>query len=369
MPQYHGQALQDKFVLSVLKNKKNGTFVEIGSHEPVRINNTYILEAEYDWKGIMIDYFDHFLPGYKKHRPESVHVITDATTLDYVRLFDETEMPENIDYLSLDLDGDATIKTLRKLDEEVMDRHKFAVVTYEHDVYAGGNHIAAREESRKIFKRRGYVCVFEDIHHETPDVVFEDWYVHPDLVDMDYVNNLKERTIHRYGKNSITDKSLDWRSISYEDDIKFTYCIRDRGEAEDLVQFLNKMKDPDDLVVVITDDDIPKMEGDYIFYLNSNEMPTETMIKKIKLVLMEKNCDAFYVPRINIHLGITSEYLHLNKDLKVNEAGWINWPDFQGRVYKNNGQIMIKDNKIVGAENAMGFGGDPTLALTHLIKK
>ena len=31
-------------------------------------------------------------------------------------LMDETEMPENIDYLSLDLDGDATIKALRKLD-------------------------------------------------------------------------------------------------------------------------------------------------------------------------------------------------------------------------------------------------------------
>ena len=56
----------------------------------------------------------------------------------------------------------------------------------------------------------------------------------------------------------------------------------------------------------------------------------------------------------------------MNKDLKVNEAGWINWPDIQGRIYKNNGQIMIKDNKIVGAENGMGFGGDPKVALTRL---
>ena len=369
MPQYHGQALQDKFVLNVLKNKKNGTFVEIGSHEPVHINNTYILEAEFGWKGIMIDYFDHFLPGYKKHRPESVHVITDATTLDYVRLFDETEMPENIDYLSLDLDGDATIKTLRKLDKEVLHRHKFAVVTFEHDAYVGDEKFADREESREIFKRHGYVCVFEDIHHKSPNVVYEDWYVHPDLVDMEYVNNLKKRNVDRYVENTITGRSIDWRSISYEEDIKFTYCIRDRGETEGLVQFLNKMKDPDDKVVVITDDEIPKMEGDYIFYMNSNEMPTETMIKSLKTVIMEKNCDAFFVPRINIHLGITEEDLHLDKTLTMNEVGWINWPDFQGRIYKNNGRIFMKDGKLIGSENANGFGTDPNLALTCIIKK
>lgn len=369
MPQYHGQALQDKFVLNVLKNKRNGTFVEIGSHEPVHINNTYILEAEYGWKGIMIDYFDHFLPGYKKYRPESVHVISDATTLDYVRLFDETEMPENIDYLSLDLDGDATIKALRKLDKEVLGRHKFAIVTFEHDAYVGGDKFTDREESREIFKRHGYVRVFDDIHHKSPNTVYEDWYVHPDLVDMEYVNSLKKRNMNKYVENTITGKSIDWRSISYEDDIKFTYCIRDRGETEGLVQFLNKMKDPDDKIVVITDDEIPKMEGDYIFYLNSNEMPTENMIKSLKTVIMEKKCDAFYVPRINIHLGITEEDLHLDKTLTMNEVGWINWPDFQGRIYENNGRIFMKNDKFIGAENSFGFGSDPKLALTCIIKK
>lgn len=362
MPRFHGQALQDKFVLSVLKNKKNGTFLDMGAHEPININNTYILEKEFGWKGILIDYMEHFRPSYEEHRPNSVHVISDATTLDYVRLMDETEMPEIIDYLSFDLDGDATIKTLRKIDEEVMNRHKFAVVTYEHDAYAGSNHIAAREESRKIFKRRGYVCVFEDIHHETPDVVFEDWYVHPDLVDMEYVNKLKERNVHRYGKNLITDKSLDWRSISYEDDIKFTYSIEAGGDPTHLIAFLEKMKDPDDDIVINPKPD--ETSGDYIFHLKPNEIPTEDIIKNIKRVIMETGCDAFFIPRINLYPGITSEYLHMNKDLKVNEAGWINWPDFQGRVYKNNGQIVIKDDKLTGAENAMGFGGDPKLALT-----
>jgi hypothetical protein len=40
---YYGQIQQDKFVLNVLKNKKNGFFVEIGSYDPILINNSYIL--------------------------------------------------------------------------------------------------------------------------------------------------------------------------------------------------------------------------------------------------------------------------------------------------------------------------------------
>ena len=362
MPKFHGQALQDKFVLNVLKNKKNGTFFEIGSHEPIHINNTYTLASEFGWKGIMVEYCEHFRAGYEKHRPESVHVISDATTLDYKRLMDETEMPPNIEYLSLDLDGDATIKTLRKLDEEIMDRHKFAVVTFEHDVYVGGDKVSDRIESREIFKRRGYVCVFEDIHHEKPDVVYEDWYVHPELVDMEYVNKLKERNAHKYGENTITGKSLDWRSISYESDIKITYSIQGEGDRSKLVKFLEKMKDPDDTILL--DQKPSETSGDYIFQLNANEMPTESMIKKIKIVLMEKQCDAFFVPRINIYPGITEEYLHLNKDLKVNEAGWINWPDFQVRIYKNDGKVKMIDGTLTGHENAFGFNADPLMALT-----
>ena len=41
---YLGQAQQDKFVLNVLNEKKNGYFLEIGSNHPININNTYLLE-------------------------------------------------------------------------------------------------------------------------------------------------------------------------------------------------------------------------------------------------------------------------------------------------------------------------------------
>ena len=62
---YLGQSHQDKFVLNVLKEKKNGFFVELGSNHPINVNNTYLLEKNYDWKGIMIEYEASHFPGFR----------------------------------------------------------------------------------------------------------------------------------------------------------------------------------------------------------------------------------------------------------------------------------------------------------------
>jgi hypothetical protein len=70
---YNGQAEQDKFVLNVLKNKRDGFFVEIGSNHPVNISNSFLLESQYGWKGIMVEYDSSFLPLYEQHRPNSIH--------------------------------------------------------------------------------------------------------------------------------------------------------------------------------------------------------------------------------------------------------------------------------------------------------
>ena len=88
---FYSQAGQDQFIINVLKGKRNGYFLEIGSNHPSYINNTYKLEKEYDWKGIMIDYKDTYLDLYKSERPNSVHVIQDAREIDYKKLFDKKE--------------------------------------------------------------------------------------------------------------------------------------------------------------------------------------------------------------------------------------------------------------------------------------
>jgi hypothetical protein len=213
---YCGQAQQDKFILNVLKEKRNGYYVEIGSNHPFTINNTYLLETSYNWKGIMVEYESRFLPLYINYRPNSHYIIKDATLVDYKQAFTEYNVPPSIDYLQIDLEASngSTLKTLELLDTQVMDTYKFATVTFEHDVYQTPVG-STRTLSREIFKRHGYFCVFEDIHNIEPQYVYEDWYVHPDLVDMEYVNNLKSSNAQYYVENPITGKSINWQDIHY----------------------------------------------------------------------------------------------------------------------------------------------------------
>ena len=198
--QYNGQVGQDKFVLSVLNYKKNGYFIEIGSNDPIKINNTYLLEKDYKWKGIMVEYDNLWLSSYQEERPNSVHIIEDATKIDYSYLFKTNKVPTNIDYLQIDLDvcNRSTLDTLELFDKFIFDNYKFATITFEHDIY-DGDRFNTRSTSRDIFIKRGYTLVFPDVRNgENP---FEDWYVHPDLVDMNYINQIK------------TDKSLEYKEI------------------------------------------------------------------------------------------------------------------------------------------------------------
>ena len=114
---YLGETRQDKFVINVLNEKENGCFVEIGSNHPININNTYLLEKFYRWKGIMIEYISSYLPMYIIVRPNSVHVIKDARIIDYRELFVSNNIPSSIDYLQIDLevDNSSTLRTLQKI--------------------------------------------------------------------------------------------------------------------------------------------------------------------------------------------------------------------------------------------------------------
>jgi len=198
--QFNGQAAQDLFVLTVLNEKKNGTFVEIGAHHPVWISNTFKLEKTYKWTGLMVEYNPSYLPLYKKERPNSTHLIQDATTIDFSKVFEEMKMPENIDYLQIDLEvqNNSTFKTLANIEQQVMNKYKFAVVTFEHDIYCG-NYFDTRKKSRELFDRNGYYRVFSDVSNEGN--VFEDWYVYPQLVDMDFIKSIKR------------DESMGWTEI------------------------------------------------------------------------------------------------------------------------------------------------------------
>ena len=79
----YSQSAQDLFVSSVTNKKQNGYFLEIGSNHPIIHNNSYLLEKEYQWKGLMVEYDGSFEELYKIHRPNSIYTINDARKVNY----------------------------------------------------------------------------------------------------------------------------------------------------------------------------------------------------------------------------------------------------------------------------------------------
>ena len=65
------------------------------------------------------------------------------------------------------------------------DKYRFAVITFEHDSYNDGP--AVRDESREFLRGLGYKLVGSNISVDDAHP-YEDWWVHPDLVDTDIVD-------------------------------------------------------------------------------------------------------------------------------------------------------------------------------------
>ncbi len=196
------QRRQDIFVLSELGLKKNGFFVEIGASNGLDLSNTYMLEKEFGWRGILsepgrcwhlalkrnrsciidthcvwsesnallkfnetknpcfstISRFsdgDHHAARRKNGRIYEVEAIA---LLDLLAVHDA---PTEIDYLSIDTEG-SEYEILREFD---FDRYSFGVITCEH------NHTPMREKIYDLLVSKGYQRKFEEISDR------DDWYV------------------------------------------------------------------------------------------------------------------------------------------------------------------------------------------------
>lgn len=76
--------------------------------------------------------------------------------------------------------------------------------------------------------------------------------------------------------------------------------------------------------------------GDYIVQLDADEMISKYIVQNINVIVgMNPDVDLFFLPRINTVKGLTTE--HIDKwGWDLNEKGYVNFPDYQGRVYKSN---------------------------------
>lgn len=181
----YSQVYQDMFILSMTNGKRNGTFLEIGGAEPFKGNNTALLEKTFDWKGVSIEYDQKFVDRYRQNRSAKL-LHDDALLIDYKKLLQQNFEGNVIDYLQLDIEpARHTYECMLKVP---FDEYKFAVITYEHDYYVDVTK-SYREKSREFLSSKGYVLVANDI---SPDGIsnFEDWWVHPDLVNADILRKM-----------------------------------------------------------------------------------------------------------------------------------------------------------------------------------
>lgn len=172
----YSQLHQDMFALCALDGLRNGTYLEIGAHEPIFISNTYLLESLFDWRGVSIELDPEMAQRHKAMRTNICHH-ADALDVDYTKLLREQNMPPVIDYLSVDIDPPCnSLSALRKIPHDL---YRFKIITFEHDYSHGGQ--LERIESRLLLESLGYKLIVSDV--SWGNRIIEDWWADPDLID------------------------------------------------------------------------------------------------------------------------------------------------------------------------------------------
>lgn len=196
------QLKQDLFALQELDFKKNGFFVEFGATDGVSLSNTYLLEKEFGWSGILAEpgkiwhemlFKNRNVPIeesciwsssgeeliFKEVKLASLSTLqgfgeddnhsksrTDAKTykvktLSLLDLLLKYKAPKVIDYISIDTEG-SELEILKNFDFE---KFKFRVMTIEH------NYLPLRNEIYQLLTSKGYLRIHEEFSH------FDDWYI------------------------------------------------------------------------------------------------------------------------------------------------------------------------------------------------
>jgi FkbM family methyltransferase len=193
--QYYSQIGQDRWVKSVLNNKRDGYFVELGACDGLHLSNTLYFERNLNWNGICIEPSDAFykdlsinrkcnvsnclISSYEGETVDFSHCgavsgildehtgifttkdsVVKKTTTTLASVLDQFNAPEIIDYLSLDVEGQE-YNILRTFP---FDKYKFRCITVEHNAPHVGNTLQLK--IRDILTRNGYTFVKgnDDVH-------------------------------------------------------------------------------------------------------------------------------------------------------------------------------------------------------------
>ena len=112
---------------------------------------------------------------------------------------------------------------------------------------------------------------------------------------------------------------------------------------------------------------IENSTGDYIFHIDADEYPNEILLQQLKQILEINDVDLVWVPRVNTIEGM--EHQHIQKwGWRVTENGWVNYPDYQARVFRRDKNIRWTrplHEHIVGCKTQSHLPPNEDLSLYH----
>jgi glycosyltransferase involved in cell wall biosynthesis len=181
--------------------------------------------------------------------------------------------------------------------------------------------------------------------------------VHNELEELmkllDFLNNNireEDEVVIQYDEGGVTDEVLEFLKIKQK---IHGYTVVGFPLNKDFASYKNNLKE--------------NCKGDYIFQIDADEIPNEVMIAYLPEVLESNPVDIIFVPRVNTVNGLTQEHIQKWR-WNVNEKGWVNWPDYQTRIYKNTEDVTWMNKvheKITGYDTFSNFPAEEHWALYH----
>jgi hypothetical protein len=141
-------------------------------------------------------------------------------------------------------------------------------------------------------------------------------YLHPKIKSEDEI-------LIQYDADSVTDAVKQYLAIVSQ--LHKSIKVISFPLAGDFASYKNNLKN--------------HANGIFIFQVDADEIPNEYLVENIHQLLdYNKDVDLFFVPRINTVEGLTDG--HVKKwGWKLNENGWVNFPDYQTRIYRRTSEI------------------------------
>lgn len=106
---------------------------------------------------------------------------------------------------------------------------------------------------------------------------------------------------------------------------------------------------------------------DFIINLDADEILSSGTASMWTDIIENHSFDLYFVPRINIVDNYTQNDIQ-KYSWTINDKGWINWPDYQPRIYKNHCNIEWHGDvheQLQNHKQAVALPDQPFLAIIH----